>query len=129
MVARDTFLRMRTFLLATLAMLCITFVASAADATGKWAGETPGRNGNQPITFNLKASGSTLTGTITTAQGETPISDGKVDGDTITFTQTIQGRDGTPNKLTYTGKVSADSIELTREGGRGPVTITAKKAQ
>ena len=37
--------------------------------------------------------------------------------------------DGTPNKQTYTGKVGADAIEFTREGGRGPITFTAKKAQ
>jgi hypothetical protein len=120
---------MRTTLLAVLAMLSISFVASAADATGKWTGEVPGRGGNQPITFNLKAAGNALTGTITTAQGDRPIEEGKVEGDTITFSQTVQGRDGTPNKQTYTGKVGADAIEFTREGGRGPITFTAKKAQ
>jgi opacity protein-like surface antigen len=119
---------MKTTILAALALFCISFVASAADVSGKWAGETPGRNGAQPITITLKAAGPALTGSITTAAGETPIADGKVDGDTITFTQTVQGRDGTPNKLTYTGKVSGDSIAFTREGGRGPVTFTAKKA-
>jgi hypothetical protein len=118
---------MKTTLLAVLAMLSISFVASAADATGKWAGETPGRNGNQPITFTLKAEGSALTGTITTAQGDRPIEEGKVDGDNISFSLTAPGRDGTPNKQTYKGKVSGDSIEFTREGGRGPVTFTAKK--
>ncbi|HEX4273919.1 MAG TPA: hypothetical protein VHZ74_01125 [Bryobacteraceae bacterium] len=119
---------MKTTLLAALAMLSISFVASAADATGKWAGETPGRNGNQPITFNLKAAGDTLTGTITTAQGDRTIEEGKVDGDNISFVLSIPGRDGgPPNKQTYKGKVSADSIEFTREGGRGPITFTAKK--
>jgi hypothetical protein len=119
---------MKTTILAVLALLCMTFVAFAADATGKWTGEVPGGRGPQPITLTLKASGSTLTGTITNQAGETPIADGKVDGDTISFTQTIQGRDGTPNKLTYTGKVGADSIEFTREGGRGPAMFTVKKA-
>jgi hypothetical protein len=119
---------MKSTLLALLAILSITFVASAADATGKWAGETPGRNGNQPITFTLKAAGAMLTGTITTAQGDRPIEDGKVDGDTITFSITTPGRDGgAPNKQTYTGKVAADAIAFTREGGRGPITFTAKK--
>jgi hypothetical protein len=114
--------------MAVLAMLCVTLVASAADATGKWAGETPGRNGNQPITFTLKAAGSALTGTITTAQGERAIEEGMVDGDNISFSISIPGRDGgPPNKQTYKGKVGADSIEFTREGGRGPVTFTAKK--
>jgi hypothetical protein len=119
---------MKATILAVLAMLCITFAASAADATGKWTGEVAGRNGNQPITFNLKAAGALLTGTITTAQGDAPIEEGKVNGDTITFSRSTPGRDGgPPNKQTYTGKVGADTIEFTRDGGRGPVTFTAKK--
>jgi hypothetical protein len=113
--------------LAALALLCFAFIVLAADATGKWSAEIQGGRGVQMITLTLKADGKTLTGSITNQAGETPIADGKVDGDTITFTQTLQGRDGTPNKLTYTGKVSADSIAFTREGGRGPVMFTAKK--
>ena len=121
--------RMKATLLAILAMLCITFAASAADATGKWTAEVPGRGGNQTITFNLKADGTTLTGTITTMRGDAPIEEGKVSGDTITFSQSTPGRDGGPPiKQTYTGKVSADSIDFTRDGGRGPIMFTAKKA-
>ena len=120
--------RMKSTLLAILAMLCITFAASAADATGKWAGEVPGGRGNQPVSFTLKAEGSALTGAMTTAQGDIMIDEGKVDGDKITFSISRPGRDGgPPNKQTYTGKVGADTIEFTREGGRGPVTFTVKK--
>jgi hypothetical protein len=118
---------MKTTLLAIMAMLTFSFIASAADATGTWKGETPGRNGNQPITFTLKASGATLTGKVTTAQGDRDIEEGKVDGDNISFVITQPGRDGTPTKQNWTGKVGAESIEFTRQGGRGPVTITAKK--
>ncbi len=118
---------MKTTLLALLAMLSVSFVAAAADATGKWSAEVPGRGGNQTITFNLKAEGGELTGTIATARGETPIEEGKVDGDQISFSQTVPGRDGATTKQTYKGKVSDDSIEFTREGGRGPITFTAKK--
>jgi len=109
-------------------MLCITFAASAADASGKWSADIPGRGGNTTTTtFTFMVSGGTLTGTVNGGRGDTPIADGKVDGDTIIFTQTIAGRDGTPNKLTYTGKVSADHIDFSRDNGRGPVTFTAKK--
>jgi hypothetical protein len=118
---------MKTTFLAVLAMLTFSFVALAADATGKWTGEVPGGRGNQPVTFNLKADGAKLTGTITTAQGDAPIEDGKVDGDKITFSRTAPGRDGTPAKQTFTGMVKGDTIEFTREGGRGPVTFTVKK--
>jgi hypothetical protein len=118
---------MKTSLLALLALFCISFVALAADATGTWKGEVPGGRGPVATTFTLAVSGSTLTGTVDNGRGAIMIADGKVEGDTISFTTTVAGRDGTPNKLTYTGKVGADSIEFTREGGRGPVTFTAKK--
>jgi hypothetical protein len=121
---------MRTILLAAMAIVSFTFVASAADATGTWSADIPGRGGNTTTTkFTFTVSGSTLSGTMDGGRGATPLTDGKVDGDTITFTQTIPGRDGgEPFKITYTGKVSADHIDFSRDAGRGaPVTFTAKK--
>jgi len=119
---------MKTTFLAVLATLTLSFVALAADASGKWTGEIPGGRGNQPVTLNLKAEGAKLTGTIAAGQApEAPIEEGKVDGDKISFSRTAPGRDGTPNKQTYTGTVKGDTIEITREGGRGPVTFTVKK--
>lgn len=129
-VVRTIFLPMKTTLLAVLAMLCITFAASAADVTGKWTAELPGRNGTQTTTFNLMQSGDTVTGTITTPRGDQPIADGKVTGDTISFTQSFPGRDGGPARvIKYTGKISDDHIDFSRDTGRGePVTFTAKKS-
>ena len=111
-------------------MLAFTFIAFAADATGTWSADIPGRGGNTTTTkFTFMVSGTTLTGTMNGGRGDTPLTDGKVNGDTITFTQTIPGRDGgEPFKITYTGKVSADHIDFSRDAGRGaPVAFTAKK--
>lgn len=88
-------------------------VIAAADATGKWVAETQGRNGNtMKITFNLKAEGATLTGTVSGRNGETPIENGKVDGDTISFEVTRQ-MGGNSFTMKYTGKVSDDKLNLT----------------
>ena|SRR5579863_7358688 len=125
--ARDAFCRMRTTLLATLALLCITFVASAADISGKWTADVPGGRGPVATTFVFMQSGGALTGSVDAGRGANMIADGKVDGNTVTFSTTIAGRDGTPNKQTYTGAIKGDSIDFTREGGRGPVMFTAKK--
>jgi hypothetical protein len=120
---------MKTSLLAFVALLCFTFAAAAADVTGKWTAEIPGRGGNtQTTTFTFKASGAALEGTIANQRGENPIAEGKVDGDTITFAQ-VMNFNGNEMKMTYTGKVKGDTIEFTRDGGRGPATFTAKKAQ
>ena len=65
---------------------------------------------------------------MTTQRGDTPIADGKLDGDTLTFTISRPGREvETRVKTTYTGKVKGDSIDFTAEGGRGPQTFTAKR--
>lgn len=103
----------------------------AADVTGKWTGEMQGRNGPQTVTFTFKAEGSQLTGTVTTPRGDNPISEGKVDGDKISFTQTMQFQQQEV-KLLYKGTVSGDEIKMTREreGGDGRAQeMTLKRAK
>ena len=119
---------MKKALLAIVAMLSLTFVAAAADVTGKWTAEVPGRGGTQTTTFDFKASGNTLTGTVTTQRGDNPISDGKIDGDNISFKQVLSFN-GNEITLNYSGVVKGDTIEFTRDAGRGPQTFTAKRAQ
>jgi len=95
--------------------------AWAADVSGKWVAEVPGRQGQtQTTTFTFKVEGDKLTGTISTPRGETPISDGRVQGDEISFTQVIEAG-GNQMKFLYKGKVSGDEIKFTRqrEGGQG----------
>ncbi len=108
-----------------------TLAAVAADVTGKWVAQVPGRGGQaMETTFNFKVDGDTLTGTIAGARGESKISDGKVSGDEISFTQVLEFN-GNQIKLLYKGKVSGDEIQFTREreGGQGrSQQFTAKKA-
>jgi hypothetical protein len=119
---------MKSLFLAITAVFCLTFLAAAADVSGKWTAEVPGRNGNQTNTFTFKSAGDKVEGTVATQRGEAPIAEGKLDGDTLTFTVTRTTQRG-EMKSTYTGKVKADSIDFTVDNGRGPQTFTAKKAQ
>lgn len=109
----------------------LAIAAFAADVSGKWTAEVPGRGGNtQKVTITLKADGSALTGTVSNPMGETAISDGKVDGDTVTFTVTREMQ-GNTVKQNYTGKLAGDEIKFTvvREGGQGqPREFTAKRS-
>ena len=110
--------------------LVFGFVAMAADVTGKWTAQVPARGGEtRETTFTLKADGDKLTGSMTGFQGnEIPIADGKIAGDTVSFTTTIE-RGGNTIKQTYTGKVAGDEIQFKREGGQGqPREFTAKRA-
>jgi hypothetical protein len=115
-----------SFLLALLA-----WTALAADVTGKWVAQVPGRDGQaREVTFNLKAEGGSLSGSVVTQRGENPISDGKIDGDTVSFSQTMEFN-GNSVKLIYKGTVSGDEIKFTRsrDGGEGRTQeFTAKRA-
>lgn len=120
---------MKRTISALAALLCTSLLALAADVSGKWTADIPGRGGNtQTTTFTFKASGDKLEGSVANQRGESPISDGKVSGDTITFTQSLSFN-GNEIKMNYTGKVKGDTIDFTRENARGPVNFTAKKAQ
>jgi hypothetical protein len=123
--------------LFVIAMLLAVFVmvASAADVTGKWTAEVPGREGAvRTMTMNLKASGETLTGTITGggrggAATDREISEGKISGDDISFVVKME-MGGNAVKMIYTGKVAGSEIKFKsqREGGERTTEFTAKKA-
>jgi hypothetical protein len=109
----------------------LSLTALAADITGKWTAQMPGRNGQtREATFTFKVDGNTLTGTVSGRMGEAPIADGKIDGDTVSFTQTMEFN-GNTVKMLYKGTVSGDSIKFTRQrdGGEGQgQEFTAKRA-
>jgi hypothetical protein len=95
---------------ALVAVLALT--AFAADVTGKWKAEFPGRDGQtMTSTLTLKAEGETLTGTISGRMGETPISEGKISGDDISFV-VVRNFQGQEMKSKYTGKVAGDEIKM-----------------
>ena len=116
------------------AVLVLTAIAlvQASGVDGKWVAQVPGRGGQtRETTFTFKAEGAKLTGTVSGMQGETPISDGKINGDEISFTQTFEMQ-GNSIKLVYTGKVSGDEMKMTRkrDGSDQPATeFTAKRVK
>jgi hypothetical protein len=108
-----------------------TVSALAADFNGKWTADVQGRNGPQTITFDFHVDGSTLTGKVTTPRGDTDISNGKVDGDNISFDQ-VMNFNGNEVKISYKGTAAgADSIKFTRQfgsmGDRPPQEFVAKR--
>lgn len=116
-------------LLVAFTLLATTLVA--ADVTGKWSAQVPGREGQtREQIFNLKADGSKLTGTVEGGRGEpAPIADGKIDGDKLSFSMTREFN-GNTMKWTYTGTLAGDEIKMKREGGPGqPAEFTAKRAK
>jgi hypothetical protein len=124
---------MKRFALLTIMTLAVALCVFAADVTGKWTGQVQGRNGSQDVTFNLKADGSKLTGTVTGGMGGRgggggaaqahEISDGKIEGSNISFTVKVEFN-GQARTTTYTGTLAGDELKMksTREGRNGAQT-------
>ena len=96
-------MKTKLILALTVAMALFANLALAADVTGKWTAETKGRDGQtRTQTFNLKADGSKLTGSVSMGQmGEREISNGKVDGDNISFDVNVE-MNGNAMTMKYT---------------------------
>src|SRR5438477_10685534 len=83
-------------------------ILPAADVTGRWKGQM--QTGNRELTFDLKADGAKLTGTITgLIEKPVEIKDGKVQGDALEF-WVMSEYQGQPVKLVYKGQASASEI-------------------
>lgn len=106
--------------------------AYAADITGKWTAEFDSEVGLQKYVFEFKADGATLTGTaisnIDGAEASTPITEGKIDGDKISFVENLNYQ-GMELRIAYEGTVSGDEIQLARIEGAGGEKFVAKRAK
>ena len=134
----------KKLLFVTTLLLLVAFVALAADATGKWTYEQAGRQGGpaRQVTITLKQDGAKLTGSVPAmggrGGGEPPppseITNGKVDGNNVSFEVKRAGRDGAEMITKYEGTMDGDSMKLkiTQPGmGGGDPRITevvAKKS-
>ena len=120
------------FLLSLCAALALTFTLSparaASDATGTWTGDIQTPDGSSmTLTFTLKQAGDKLTGTVQGPQGDPmEISNGKVDGDKVTFDTSFNG-----TTIHHEGTVSADQMKLSakwEDGNFPPMDLTLKRA-
>lgn len=119
----------KLFSLAALSAV-FTFVVAAADATGKWIAQVPGRDGQtREVVYNLKVDGNVLTGTMSGPQGaDVQITDGKVDGDNIAFTVKLEFN-GNSMVRNYTGVVAGDEIKMKSQTQRGAQEYVCKRSK
>jgi hypothetical protein len=120
-----------TLLLCTLALLGLFVTSAMAESPvdGKWIAQVPGRDGQtRETTFTFKADGAKLTGTVSGRQADRPISDGKIEGNNLSFNLVYSGGGG-EMKFTYIGVLAGNEIKFkrTREGGDTAQEFTAKK--
>jgi hypothetical protein len=104
--------------------------AAAVDVTGTWKGAFEFDGNSVPLTFQMTEASGAVTGTVEgLPTTPTPIQDGKINGDSLTFSVQTDYQ-GETYRLDYTGKVSAGQIEFnfgTDDGGWG-TTMTATKS-
>jgi len=115
------------FTLCAILLMLAPATAWAVDVTGNWTGTMGGPDGGgMTITFHFKQESTKLTGTVDGPQGDPlQISDGKIDGDKISFTVKMDRGGGEGMKVVHSGEVKGDEIKLAikmeggREGGPG----------
>ncbi|MCC7235792.1 MAG: hypothetical protein IT163_10845 [Bryobacterales bacterium] len=116
------------FLTLLLSLFATSALLLGADVNGKWTATQTFGDRTIETTMNFKADGSTLTGTISGRRGDTEITDGKIDGDTITFSVKRQTQKGDFTSK-YSGKVAGDEIHFTTTMMEREVQFTAKRAK
>lgn len=113
-----------------LGLILVASMAFAAPIDGKWVGEIPGMDGNpMKLSYTFKADGATLTGSTTGPDGkEMAIKDGKIDGDKVSFSITLDFG-GQEMKMEYKGVLSGDDLKLSLDMMGQPMEIPLKRAK
>jgi hypothetical protein len=130
---------MKKILLSAVLLLCVVAVCWAATVDGVWKGYVEGQYN---LTLTLKVDGNNLTGTfalvdnnpksenpddagytpyVAAQMGKNTITDGKVDGNNISFTTTFNGK-----PVMYKGTIADDKLVITTVFGTQNVKATLK---
>jgi hypothetical protein len=118
----------RLMLLLTIAL--VLFVpAFAADVAGKWTAAIDTQIGVQNYTYDFKVDGEKLTGIAKSQFSESPIAEGSVKGDEISFVENLKF-EGQEVRVVYKGKIAGDEIKFNRQVGEfASEDFVAKRAK
>jgi hypothetical protein len=106
--------------------LCIGS-AFAADIDGKWSATYDTQAGSITTTWDLKAEGSKLTGKANSSFGSRDVTDGKIEGKEVSWTEVIDAG-GTTVKVTCKGTLNGDELKLSRTVGEfGSTEVVAHR--
>jgi hypothetical protein len=89
---------------------------------GRWEGTLGTANGSLTETYTFKTEGQVLSGTEESPMFSRPISEGKVNGDKISFKTAVGG-----NSIEHQGTVTGDTIKLKNFGPNGEFDVTLKR--
>lgn len=109
------------------AFVMLACAAWAEEIAGKWKATAEGPNGQMERTFDFKVDGTKLTGeTVSSFAGRSVISNGKVNGNEITFSIVIEFQ-GEKMDVTYKGTVAGDKIQLKSEAAGNTFEWSGKR--
>jgi hypothetical protein len=102
--------------LRRLVLLCAKgCLLAAANVSGIWTGQVTDKNGDPvDLSFRFEQNGDKLAGKMYGDNESTPITDGKVDGDQVTFSVGSE-LNGSISSFVYVGKIEGGEIIVTRE--------------
>jgi hypothetical protein len=125
-------MKTKAFLIGVVVLLPLISLVLAYDISGKWSAQVPGGQGTVRTVFTFGVDGTKLLGTVSNPQGLTAISEGKINGNEISFV-VVRNFDGNEMKLFYRGKVSGDEIDFTSkaedDGGQSQHFIANREFQ
>ena len=88
--------------------MTVAATAFAADVTGKWVGSVETPNGPIELTYEFKADGEALTGTVASAMGSLPLNKGKIAGGVLTYEVALENA-----VITHEAKMNEAGTEIT----------------
>jgi hypothetical protein len=110
---------------AVLLLFLLAIPVIAAEIDGKWTATVDGMDGNKmELTYNFKADGTKLTGSVTSPMGEMQITEGKIEGNAVEFTVGNE-----QFSVSSKGTLSGDEIKLTTEMMGNTTTSVLKRVK
>lgn len=99
---------------------------SESDIAGKWKSEYPGPNGPAITIYTFKVENGELTGTVSGRQSDTEFSEGKINGNEISFV-VVRKLGEEERRIQYKGKISGDELKISIKFGDSPARESIAK--
>jgi hypothetical protein len=113
----------------TIACAVFAGMLVAADVSGTWTGSMAFGDQQIALSYTFKQDGAKLTGSVTGPGGELPLAEGKVEGDKLSFSVTVD-MNGAPSKFMSTGTIKGEEIELvTKNDAFASPPMTLKRSK
>ena len=113
-------MKLRSFLVAAFFFCSSLCIATAAEIAGTWTAQFDSQIGVQTYVYVFTEDGDKLTGKASydhsMGKGESQLKDIKLENDMISFVETVRF-DGMELVIIYSGKVTADQMDLKRVVG------------